>query len=260
MAKEKVRFIVKDGTDNILGSFKSKEATKIFGKLAQGTQVKIFCDEGKDYGEQFLGNMEVRGLPEGPVTPPPVDPNKPPVVNAGQDITVKPGVSVTLDGSATDLDGVIDRVEWRQIPGGPADPIVQLTTDTADMTNVSFVAPDVPAGQSLILEFLIEAFDDKGKSAMDKIKVTITSDTTPPPPTPAGTIWKDKWGNGHARTIKGVAVDPDDDQFEMRAGQDVAGMRELVIDGQGTAKCTGERYRGYVWNEHGKAGSQGGAE
>jgi hypothetical protein len=129
---------------------------------------------------------------------------------------------------------------------------------------VTFVAPAIPEGQqTLIYEFMLEAFDDKGASAIDKIKVTVGMDLPPPPPpdTTPGELWTSKsWANGHARVINGVATDPDDNQYEMRAGADVQGKKELAIDGKGVAKQTGERYRQYIWNEPGKAGSQGGAE
>lgn len=259
MAKEKIKFIFKDVTDKELFSFYSKTATKEFGLLPQGTSLKVFCDEGKDFGEQFIGDYVVKGFPDGPLPPP--DPNKPPVVNAGADITVKQGTVVNMDGSAIDTDGQLDRVEWHQITPLPQ---VVLNADSSDATNVSFTAPDVPAGQAnLVLEFMLEAFDNKGASAVDKIKVTITTDVTPPPPPPPaeGVLWTSKsWANGHARIIKGVATDPDDKQYEMRAGADVQGKKELEIDGKGNAKQTGERYRQYIWNKAGQAGSQGGPE
>lgn len=260
--KNKVQFFIEDQDGKVLGDFYSKTATSIFSKLEKGTMIKLACDEGKDFGKQFIGTMEVKGLPDQGGSPPPQpDPNKPPVVNAGQDISVKQGTPVTLDGSAVDTDGQLERVEWHQI-GLPS---VQLIADSADATNVTFTAPDVPQGQStLVLEFFIEAFDDKGASATDKIKVTVTTDTPPPPPPPEptpGVLWTSKsWANGNARIIKGVATDPDDNQYEMRAGADVQGKKELEIDGKGSAKQTGERFRQYIWDEPGHAGSQGGAE
>lgn len=75
MAKEKVKFIFKDESKKELFSFGSKTATKEFGKLQQGTRLKLFIDEGKDFGEQYTGDYEVKGLPEGPDTPP-----EPPVI------------------------------------------------------------------------------------------------------------------------------------------------------------------------------------
>ena len=256
-SKEKVRMIFKDDNGNTVFSFKTKTATASLSKLPKGTNLKVFIDEG--FGEQFIGPMVTGGLSEGPVTPP--DPNKPPVVNAGEDITVNQGVKVTLDGSATDLDGKIDRVEWIQISQGDQ---IDLESDAADMTNVSFTAPNVPEGAtSLVLEFLIQAFDDKGSKSTDTVKVTVVKDGTippPPPPTQAGTLWTSTKWNSDPRTIKGVATDPKDDQLEMRAGQSVDGRKELVIDGKGGAKQTGERYRQYIWNKPGSAGSQGGAE
>ena len=209
VTKDKVRIIFKDKDDKVVSSFKTKTATKDFAKMAQGTELKVLIDEGKEFAEQFVGDYVIKGLPEGPIIIPPVDPNKPPVVNAGQDVTIKQGLLVTLDGATTDLDGTIERVAWTQIAG----PTVELTADPADFTNATFTAPNVPADvNSQTFEFLLEAFDDKGAKGMDKMKVTVVKDVIVPPveppvepPTSGTLIWgSDRDGHLHNKVKRTI--------------------------------------------------------
>ena len=67
MAK-KVEVKVKDQSGNELDSFRSKTLTKLFNKLEQGTEVKISIHEN-DFGDQFVGNYVIKGLPNEPEEP-----------------------------------------------------------------------------------------------------------------------------------------------------------------------------------------------
>jgi len=70
MAKrERVNEIVKDMDGKKIAEFTSKTLTSVFNKKPQGTTVKIFIDEGKDFGEQFVGHYVIKGLPNQPPDP-----------------------------------------------------------------------------------------------------------------------------------------------------------------------------------------------
>ena len=111
--------------------------------------------------------------------------------------------------------------------------------------------------------FNYSAFDTKENSNVATITITVVDKTTPPPPPDeeGKVLWtSEKWANGNARIIKGVARDPDDKQLEMRAGQSVDGEKQLEIDGKGEAKQTGERYRQYIWKQPPTGPISGGGE
>jgi len=86
--------------------------------------------------------------------------NQPPVVNAGSSLAVQEESSVTLTGSATDIDGTIISYNWTQLSG----PIVSLIN--ADTSTVSFSAPVVLSADSpTVLQFRLSAVDDQGAIA-----------------------------------------------------------------------------------------------
>jgi hypothetical protein len=74
---------------------------------------------------------------------PPINPNnKPPVANAGQDQTVAPKSTVTLNGLASsDPDGTISSYSWTQLSG----PTVSISN--ANTAVASFIAPDLDTPQ-----------------------------------------------------------------------------------------------------------------
>lgn len=118
-----------------------------------------------------------------PVTIGQVGPNIPPVVSAGEDQTVIGGQKVILDGSAHD-EGRIVRAEWKQTQGM----IVDLIRDPNDITNASFIAPELQPGgaKSIMMLFEFEAEDDKADITKDACIITVGEKITPPPPPPAG--------------------------------------------------------------------------
>ncbi len=79
--------------------------------------------------------------------------NHPPVVNLShaQDLRVKPGQRVTLNGSATDPDGNPVSYRWWQYEEVDTYPGTVITQQ-ADQANTSFVVPDdATAGQTIHL-------------------------------------------------------------------------------------------------------------
>jgi hypothetical protein len=74
--KAKVTIWKYDGTK--LDDFYSKTLTRQLNKLQQGSTVKFSIQEN-DYGDQFVGNYVVKGLPNEPEEPMPEPPVEPPV-------------------------------------------------------------------------------------------------------------------------------------------------------------------------------------
>ncbi|MFA0960565.1 Ig-like domain-containing protein [Roseivirga sp. BDSF3-8] len=89
--------------------------------------------------------------------------NQPPVVNAGQDITVTlPTNKVDLNGSANDPDGSISYVKWEKISG----PNAKIANPGRNNTKVE----ELKVGT---YTFRFTAGDDKGATATDEVKVTV---------------------------------------------------------------------------------------
>jgi dienelactone hydrolase len=89
---------------------------------------------------------------------------KPPVANAGTDITIIPPVdSVILDGHATDADGYILTYSWKKISG----PALFTITDVAKAkTKVIDLVPG-------IYKFELKVTDNDGLVASDTVSVTV---------------------------------------------------------------------------------------
>ena len=121
-----------------------------------------------DYGLQ--GRYYITGTaqpnydyPEDPVL------NSAPTVSAGPDLKViLPESQVNLTGSATDKDGLVVSVEWRQI-SGPS--FANLSS-----TNTSnIIASELVSGQYV---FRFTAKDDSGSSSSDDVVVSVSASTT----------------------------------------------------------------------------------
>ncbi len=102
--------------------------------------------------------------------------NEPPEAEAGEDQSVTPGDTVTLDGSdSSDPEGVIAAYAWRQL-GGPS---VRLSNPSAAET--SFIAPDVDAGHVTLI-FELTVTDDHGLKAKDMCEVVVNAVRREPHP------------------------------------------------------------------------------
>ena len=101
-----------------------------------------------------------------------VGPNERPVVDAGEDqFDVEEGATVTLSGTASDPDGSISKVEWKQVGGSAAE---QVVFSSDHKHNVSFVTPPVTGGKdALTLEFEFIARDNLGGVGRDSVTVTV---------------------------------------------------------------------------------------
>ena len=89
-----------------------------------------------------------------------------PIAFAGPDFEVTEGKSVTIKGTATDVDGTVESYEWTQISG----PKVKLSG--AKTKTLKFTAPDVEIQTPL--EFQLVATDNYGApSEPDKVTVKV---------------------------------------------------------------------------------------
>lgn len=107
-------------------------------------------------------------------------PNTAPIANAGPDqtipVTFTRPTSTVLDGSASsDPDGQIQLYMWSQVGG----PIAMIQTPTLAITEVLVPSPGV-------YEFELQVTDDKGATAKDSVRVTVTSPQNLPPIANAG--------------------------------------------------------------------------
>ncbi len=92
--------------------------------------------------------------------------NQAPVADAGDDIAVASGASVSLDGSRSfDPDGDIGGYAWRQ-DAGPA-----VTLQGADTAAPGFTAPTVDS--DTVLGFELRVTDAQGAAGTDRVEVTV---------------------------------------------------------------------------------------
>jgi hypothetical protein len=133
--------------------------------------------------------------------------NKPPVVNAGTDITItlaKSTDSVRLVGSATDADGSVVSYLWAQV-SGPGTPTI--ATPASSTTYVKgFV--------SGTYEFQLMATDDKGAVGVKSVKVTVTvttviGDNLPPVVNAGPDVTATLTKTTDSIRLTGSATDPD---------------------------------------------------
>lgn len=101
-----------------------------------------------------------------------LEPNRPPVVDAGPDIVVDESSTAVLSGGASDPDGEVVRVAWAQEEGTP----VSLTS--ADRSTARFETPVTT--EVLVLRFSLTAQDDQGATGRDEVTVTVRPVNAPP--------------------------------------------------------------------------------
>ena len=149
-------------------TFENKQAalTAISG-LVEGTYSfqLIVTDNG---GAKDTADVNVTVKPE---------PNKVPVADAGNDITITlPAASTTLDGSKSyDADGNIQSYTWKKV-SGPSYAIANPNSAKTLISNLS-------AGTYV---FELTVADDKGATAKDQVTVTVQSSQNTAPVANAG--------------------------------------------------------------------------
>jgi MYXO-CTERM domain-containing protein len=127
--------------------------------------------------------------------------NTAPVVNAGDDQAVDPGVTVTVAGSATDAEDAAGTLTfaWTQQSG----PEVVLTG--ADTATASFTAPSLPADADVVLTLTVT--DPRGASGTDTVTIHVRRVNAAPVVVAGDDQTVEA---GAAVTVAGSATDADD--------------------------------------------------
>lgn len=95
------------------------------------------------------------------------EPNQPPSVDAGLDLSTYSRSTVTLSAAASDVDGTVQSYQWQQTAGSPT-----VTMDNADTTEASFTVPVLTSETTL--SFSVTVTDDHGATATDIVDVYIS--------------------------------------------------------------------------------------
>ena len=95
--------------------------------------------------------------------------NKIPVVDAGADQSVIEGETVTLNGSASDSDGSISTVRWRETDRNGVAVANPVAVNNSDQTTASFTAPQVT--QTQLIYFTLTATDNAGDKGADTVAI-----------------------------------------------------------------------------------------
>ena len=156
----------------------------------------------------------------------PSESNIPPIVSAGENQQVVEQSDVSLLGKATDSDGIITSVSWKQLEGTA----VALTSKSE--LNTSFIAPVVKIDsgpQTLVFE--LTANDDKGSTN----KATVTITVTPVNEVPFVDAGEDLEANEQTEVIlQGDASDIDGEiisiQWQQESGELVTLADENAIE------------------------------
>ncbi|NND86532.1 MAG: peptidase, partial [Nitrosopumilus sp.] len=132
-----------------------------------------------------------------------ISPNSPPIVYAGTDKRVLGGSSVSIMGTAVDVDSDSLKIEWKQIFGD---------TVNFDKTNLklSFTAPDVSPTVSKRLAFELTATDPQGLFSSDQVIVYVSPENS----SPKANAGMDLSVNENTMTdLKCIGSDPDGDSL-----------------------------------------------
>ena len=124
--------------------------------------------------ETAMATPEEGGVIIFPPPPPPTG-NKAPMADAGPDqLSVREGALVTLDGSgSSDPDGDPLRYRWNQISGEPA------VLSSQNVANPTFTAPQGLTADA-VLSFRLLVTDPEGLFASDTVTITVEQGTSPP--------------------------------------------------------------------------------
>ena len=150
--------------------------------------------------------------------------NSPPSVEAGPDMSVVEGATVTLAGNATDGDGDSLTYSWRHTSGMPA--VDLLGADTPSPT---FTAPDVSSDTGLVFEMIVY---DGSENSTDTVKITIRD-------TPDRSHFVTTWQTDAAGESITIPVGPATGTYTVNWGDgnasvNVTGDQTHVYDNAGT--------------------------
>ena len=134
-------------------------------------------------------------------------PNRPPTVDAGPDLTVAEGSTVTFSGTASDPDGDALSYLWAH------DSQTSISLDGPATLSPSFTAPQVASNTTVT--FTLTATDEHNATAADSVALTVTdvpaAPVNIPPSVDAGPDLS--VAEGQPVTLAGTATDQDGDQL-----------------------------------------------
>ena len=127
--------------------------------------------------------------------------NRAPIANAGSDLTIGEGLSVTLNGAvSSDPDGTITRYSWRQTGGAT------VSLGGASTATPAFTAPRVRADTTLT--FALYVNDDDYGTASDSVNIIVQNTSNDDDSDGLSDIWETQYFNTLAY---GPNDDPDND-------------------------------------------------
>ncbi len=109
-----------------------------------------------------------------------ITPNIAPTVNAGSQQTIASGSQVTLSGSATDSDGMIQSYQWSQT--SPTTPTAAPSPNTSATTTV--LIPKVATTTTFVYE--LTATDNDGATAKSSVNIIAQASVNQPPTADGG--------------------------------------------------------------------------
>ncbi len=130
-------------------------------------------------------------------------PNKLPVSNAGNDITISTSTAtVTLSGSGSDADGSIVRYIWKKVSGPAAGIIKSVGSNTTAITSLTTAGTYV---------YELKVVDNRGSWSTDQVTVNVTTGTVTANKAPVANAGADKSITlpTSSTTLSGSATDAD---------------------------------------------------
>ena len=227
-------YVFKASTGDLI-TFDNDRSVKAKGQYVQANQLGgLFAWEIDSDNGDILNAMH-EGLGHGDGTAPV---NKPPIANAGADVTVTGPASLILDGSASrDPEGTALTYGWRQLSG----PQVQLSG--ANQAKASFNLDGVSADVTLTFELTVT--DGEGLTAKDSVVVINKA----PQPNQAPTLTLPATASvesGKQVSIQAQASDPNGDalsyQWTLPAGLSATGQDSATLVVTGPAVETATSY------------------
>lgn len=227
-------YLFKASTGDLI-TYDNDRSVKAKGQYVLANQLGGLFSWEIDADNGDILNAMHEGLGHGEGTTPPA--NKPPLANAGSDLSVTGPAEVTLNGSAShDPESGALTYSWMQISG----PQVALLDATQAKARV--VLDAVAADTSLVFELTVT--DDHNLTARDQVVITNKApqaNLAPVVSLPASVAVE----SGKQVTIKATASDPNGDpltyQWSVPAGVTASGQNSatLVVTGPNVTSDTG---------------------
>ncbi|MGL4249870.1 MAG: glycosyl hydrolase family 18 protein [Aeromonas sp.] len=226
-------YVFKASTGDLI-TYDNERSVKAKGQYVLANQLGGLFSWEIDADNGDILNAMHEGLGHGSGVTPPA--NKPPVANAGSDLSVTGPAEVTLNGSAShDPENGVLSYSWKQVSGP------QATLLDATQAKARVVLDGVSADINLVFELAVT--DDKNLTVRDQTVVTNKA----PQPNMAPVVSMSATASveaGKQVTLKATASDPNGDpltyQWAVPAGLSVSGQNSatLVVTGPNVTSDT----------------------